>query len=80
MYSPLLGGGLFQIVCWYYFIRFVESQWYVWVTQINHLSMDIDPEKHLDWATMQLRGTCNVTPSPFMDWFTGHLDYQIEHQ
>ena len=67
----------FTLTC---FTRFVESQWYVWVTQINHLSMDIDPDQHLDWVSMQLKGTCNVAPSPFMDWFTGHLDYQIEHQ
>ena len=79
MYYPLLGsfGGL---VCWYYFMRFVESQWYVWVSQINHIPMDVEAEKHLDWVTLQLRGTCNVKPSLFKTWLCGHLNYQIEHQ
>ena len=79
MYYPLLGsfGGL---VCWYYFMRFVESQWYVWVSQINHIPMDVEAEKHLNWVTLQLRGTCNVKPSLFKTWLCGHLNYRIEHQ
>ena len=56
------------------------SNWYVWVTQINHLPMDIEDDSHLDWVRLQVKGTCNITPSVFMDWFTGHLNYQIEHQ
>ncbi|KAK2100353.1 Fatty acid desaturase 3 [Saguinus oedipus] len=28
----------------------------------------------------QLVATCNVEPSLFIDWFSGHLDFQIEHQ
>ena len=62
------------------FMRFIGGQWYVWVTQINHIPMEIDREKNRDWVTMQCAGTCNIEPSLFMDWFTGHLNYQIEHQ
>lgn len=36
--------------------RFLESHWFVWVTQMNHLPMDIDHEKHQDWLTMQVTG------------------------
>jgi fatty acid desaturase len=32
-----------------------------------------------DWLTVQLRGTQNVTAGTFEDWFTGFLNYQIEH-
>ncbi|XP_057692497.1 acyl-CoA 6-desaturase isoform X2 [Corythoichthys intestinalis] len=62
------------------FVRFLESHWFVWVTQMSHLPMDIDHEKHQDWLTMQLQATCNIEESPFNDWFSGHLNFQIEHQ
>ncbi|XP_041965476.1 acyl-CoA 6-desaturase [Alosa sapidissima] len=61
------------------FVRFLESHWFVWVTQMNHIPMDIDHETHQDWITMQLKATCNVEQSFFNDWFTGHLNFQIEH-
>lgn len=34
--------------------RFLESHWFVWVTQMNHLPMDIDHDKHRDWLSMQV--------------------------
>ncbi|KAM9807496.1 acyl-CoA 6-desaturase [Neosynchiropus ocellatus] len=76
-YVPLFGlqGSLALI----FFVRFLESHWFVWVTQMNHLPMDIDHEKHQDWLTMQLQATCNVEKSLFNDWFSGHLNFQIEH-
>ncbi len=38
MYGPLLGGaaGWFTL---YMVVRTVESHWFVWVTQMSHLSM-----------------------------------------
>ncbi|XP_077423964.1 acyl-CoA 6-desaturase [Vanacampus margaritifer] len=76
-YVPLYGvlGSVALII----FVRFLESHWFVWVTQMNHLPMDIDHEKHQDWLTMQLQATCNIEKSPFNDWFSGHLNFQIEH-
>uniref|UniRef100_A0A7N8XYD0 acyl-CoA (8-3)-desaturase n=1 Tax=Mastacembelus armatus TaxID=205130 RepID=A0A7N8XYD0_9TELE len=59
--------------------RFLESHWFVWVTQMSHLPMDIDYEKHQDWLSMQLQATCNIEQSFFNDWFSGHLNFQIEH-
>ncbi|XP_070570639.1 acyl-CoA 6-desaturase-like [Ptychodera flava] len=77
MYTPLLGGwGTFAL---YMFVRFLESHWFVWVTQMNHIPMDIDKEQHKHWLPLQLQATCNVDPSFFNDWFTGHLNFQIEH-
>nr|BBL33568.1 fatty acid delta6 desaturase [Hypoclinemus mentalis] len=76
-YIPLY--GLFGSVALISFVRFLESHWFVWVTQMNHLPMDIDYEKHQDWLTMQLQATCNVEQSAFNDWFSGHLNFQIEH-
>lgn len=29
---------------------------------------------------IQLQATCNVHQSLFNDWFSGHLNFQIEHQ
>ncbi|XP_023647990.1 acyl-CoA Delta-6 desaturase-like [Paramormyrops kingsleyae] len=76
-YVPFYGvwGSVLLLTC----IRFLESHWFVWVTQMNHIPMNIDHEAHQDWLTMQLSATCNVEQSPFNDWFSGHLNFQIEH-
>ncbi|NWQ86600.1 FADS2 desaturase, partial [Burhinus bistriatus] len=58
---------------------FLESHWFVWVTQMNHIPMEIDREKHRDWLSAQVAATCNIEQSFFNDWFTGHLNFQIEH-
>lgn len=29
---------------------------------------------------LQLQATCNIEQSFFNDWFSGHLNFQIEHQ
>lgn len=76
-YAPFY--GIFGCVVLISFIRFLESHWFVWVTQMNHLPMDIDHERHQDWLTMQLSATCNIEQSAFNDWFSGHLNFQIEH-
>ncbi|NXO74366.1 FADS2 desaturase, partial [Phainopepla nitens] len=60
-------------------ILFLESHWFVWVTQMNHIPMEIDSEKHRDWLSSQMAATCNIEQSFFNDWFTGHLNFQIEH-
>ncbi|KAI4824961.1 hypothetical protein KUCAC02_020671 [Chaenocephalus aceratus] len=70
--------GLFGSVLLITFVRFLESHWFVWVTQMNHLPMDIDHDKHRDWP-LHLKATCNIKQSPFNDWFSGHLNFQIEH-
>uniref|UniRef100_A0A8C9X0J0 acyl-CoA (8-3)-desaturase n=1 Tax=Sander lucioperca TaxID=283035 RepID=A0A8C9X0J0_SANLU len=71
--------GLFGSVVFISFVRFLESHGFVWVTQMNHLPMDIDHEKNQDWLSMQLQATCNIKQSLFNDWFSGHLNFQIEH-
>uniref|UniRef100_A0AAZ3P4B0 Cytochrome b5 heme-binding domain-containing protein n=1 Tax=Oncorhynchus tshawytscha TaxID=74940 RepID=A0AAZ3P4B0_ONCTS len=71
--------GFFGSVALISFVRFLESHWFVWVTQMNHLPMEIDHERHQDWLTMQLSATCNIEQSTFNDWFSGHLNFQIEH-
>uniref|UniRef100_A0A8C6KZM4 Fatty acid desaturase 2 n=6 Tax=Nothobranchius TaxID=28779 RepID=A0A8C6KZM4_NOTFU len=76
-YVPLY--GLFGSLALILFVRFLESHWFVWVTQMNHIPMNIDYERHQDWLTMQLQATCNIEQSFFNDWFSGHLNFQIEH-
>ncbi|XP_041132733.1 acyl-CoA (8-3)-desaturase-like [Polyodon spathula] len=76
-YLPLLGGP--ATLALFFLVRFIESNWFVWVTQMNHIPMDIDRDRNKDWLTMQLEATCNVEQSLFNDWFTGHLNFQIEH-
>ncbi|XP_005408195.1 PREDICTED: fatty acid desaturase 3 isoform X2 [Chinchilla lanigera] len=76
-YVPFYGvrGALLLYVA----VRVLESHWFVWITQMNHIPRDIGQEKHRDWVSSQLAATCNVEPSPFIDWFSGHLNFQIEH-
>ncbi|XP_075996870.1 acyl-CoA 6-desaturase [Genypterus blacodes] len=71
--------GLFGSLALITFVRFLESHWFVWVTQMNHLPMEVDQERHQDWLSMQLQATCNIEQSAFNDWFSGHLNFQIEH-
>jgi len=47
---------------------------------MSHLPMPIDYDTHDDWVTTQLRASRNVEHSLFNDWWSGHLNFQIEHQ
>ena len=52
------------------------------VFTVGHNAMEIftDSEKVTqDFVRLQLRTTRNVTPTVFSDWFTGGLNYQVEH-
>ncbi|XP_062973095.1 acyl-CoA (8-3)-desaturase-like [Elgaria multicarinata webbii] len=77
MYVPLMGFKSFM--AFYWLARFLESNWFLWVTQMNHIPMNINYDKNLDWVSAQLAATCNVDQSWFNDWYTGHLNFQIEH-
>ncbi|KAF6103259.1 fatty acid desaturase 1 [Phyllostomus discolor] len=76
-YVPLLGVKGFLGL--FFMVRFLESNWFVWVTQMNHIPMHIDRDQNRDWVSTQLQATCNVHKSAFNDWFSGHLNFQIEH-
>ncbi|XP_058925639.1 acyl-CoA (8-3)-desaturase isoform X2 [Kogia breviceps] len=76
-YVPLL--GLKGFLGLFFMVRFLESNWFVWVTQMNHIPMHIDYDRNVDWVSTQLQATCNVHKSAFNDWFSGHLNFQIEH-
>jgi len=58
----------------------LESHWFVWCTQMSHIPKEIDFDHNKSWFQLQLDSTCNVEQGVFNDWFTGHLNYQIEHQ
>ncbi|KAM7236224.1 hypothetical protein CapIbe_013410 [Capra ibex] len=48
-------------------------------SQMSHIPMKISKEENRDWFSSQVLATCNVEHSFFNDWFTGHLNFQIEH-
>jgi fatty acid desaturase 2 (delta-6 desaturase) len=77
LYWPFL--GLFGAIKFLFLVRCLESHWFVWVSQSNHIPMDIEEDKERPWLALQLYATCNVEKSLFNDWFTGHLNFQIEH-
>uniref|UniRef100_A0A8C6V6B8 Fatty acid desaturase domain-containing protein n=1 Tax=Naja naja TaxID=35670 RepID=A0A8C6V6B8_NAJNA len=74
---PIMGFKCFM--AYYWLCRFLEAAWFVWVSQMNHIPMNIDYDTNMDWVSTQLHATCNVDQSFFNDWFTGHLNFQIEH-
>lgn len=57
----LLLGNKNSVLCLYYlwlcviFNRFLESMWFVWVTQMNHIPMHIDRDRNVDWVSTQVR-------------------------
>merc|ERR1711935_388402 len=66
----------------YFGLRVVQSNIFTWVSQISHVPCNIvldKPPEEFNWVHMQLNGTVNVKGGYFNDWFTGHLNYQIEH-
>ncbi|KAK9757723.1 hypothetical protein RND81_01G182200 [Saponaria officinalis] len=48
---------------------------------LNHLSCEVyvDPPKGNDWLEKQVIGSLDISCSPWMDWFHGGLQFQIEH-
>eukprot|EP01116_Phalansterium_solitarium_P012788 TRINITY_DN2938_c0_g1_i2.p1 TRINITY_DN2938_c0_g1~~TRINITY_DN2938_c0_g1_i2.p1 ORF type:complete len:429 (-),score=104.58 TRINITY_DN2938_c0_g1_i2:311-1597(-) len=72
--------GFFPFVVLYFFFRLIESHWFTWITSMSHLPMKImDVDEKQTWVESQLVSTQNMSPGLFNDWFTGHLNYQIEH-
>lgn len=57
----LLLGNKNSVLCLYYlwlcvlFNRFLESLWFVWVTQMSHIPMHIDHDQNVDWVSTQVR-------------------------
>nr|XP_054755277.1 acyl-CoA 6-desaturase-like [Lytechinus pictus] len=77
LYLPIMKW--WQIFLFYESFRVMESIWFTWVSQSNHIPMEIDEDAARPWLELQLRATCNLEQSFFNDWFTGHLNFQIEH-
>ncbi|XP_012602132.2 fatty acid desaturase 2-like protein FADS2B [Microcebus murinus] len=71
--------GVFGTLLMIYLVKFLESPWISCVTQMSHIPMKMSIEENRDWLSTQVLGTCNVEQSFFNDWFTGHLNFQIEH-
>eukprot|EP00188_Purpureofilum_apyrenoidigerum_P006047 Plantae.Rhodophyta-Purpureofilum_apyrenoidigerum.ctg8676.p1 GENE.Plantae.Rhodophyta-Purpureofilum_apyrenoidigerum.ctg8676~~Plantae.Rhodophyta-Purpureofilum_apyrenoidigerum.ctg8676.p1 ORF type:complete len:443 (+),score=63.90 Plantae.Rhodophyta-Purpureofilum_apyrenoidigerum.ctg8676:177-1505(+) len=74
--SVLLG------VFFYFFVQMMGGLLIGVVFTVGHNAMEVlteDQMKSMDFVEMQLRTTRNVTPSWFNDFFTGGLNYQVEH-
>lgn len=72
--------GLIGAMKFHFLLRVFEGTWFVIVTQSNHVVMDVSHDDiNSSWFRMQLKATCNIEKSFFNDWFTGHLNFQIEH-
>ncbi|XP_063969605.1 acyl-CoA 6-desaturase-like isoform X2 [Lytechinus pictus] len=78
LFAPYFGYvGAFLL---FMLARSVQSTWFVWVSQANHIPMAVEhDEAERHWVHLQMHATCNLESSTFIDWFTGHLNYQVEH-
>jgi len=76
-YVPLY--GLWDVLKLYFSFRLIESLWFTWTTSMSHLPMSIECDQQLDWVNQHLSTTQNVTGNFFNDWWSGHLNYQVEH-
>ncbi|ELK25202.1 Fatty acid desaturase 2 [Myotis davidii] len=52
--------GVLGAILFFNFIRFLESHWFVWVKQMNHILMKNDQKPYQDWFSNQLAATYNV--------------------
>jgi fatty acid desaturase 3 (delta-6 desaturase) len=53
----------------------------VWINSSTHISTgNIQYDRELSWFRSQLETTVNYSPNYFVTWFTGHINFQIEHQ
>jgi len=71
--------GIWNSILLYWSMRVLESMWFTWITSMSHLPMQIESDKDDDWVTHTVNTTQNLAGGLFNDWFTGHLNYQIEH-
>ena len=74
---PMVGWG--WAIFYYEVFKILESIWFTWVAEANHLPMNIEHDADQPWLKLQLAATCDFEKSFFNDWFTGHLNFQIEH-
>jgi fatty acid desaturase len=77
MFGPMI--GFWSVYFLYLCVRFLESHWFFWATQMSHIPMYINYDQKTDWVTTQVKASCNVEHSLFNDWWSGHLNFQIEH-
>nr|QBO56274.1 fatty acid desaturase 5/6-4 [Brachionus rotundiformis] len=72
--------SILKCVAYFFVVRLFESAWFTWVSQCNHIVMDVHDDVDYDsWLHLQIKATCNIEKSLFNDWYTGHLNFQIEH-
>jgi len=76
--TPSFGAGvLFFIIS-----EFIGGAGIALIVFMNHYPLeqiDKDQGRITDFLGLQLQGTKNIEPSMFMDWFSGGLNYQVEH-
>lgn len=78
LFAPML--GFFGASMLFMLARTIQSTWFVWVSQSNHIPMAVEHDNEdRHWVQLQMHATCNVESSLFIDWFTGHLNFQVEH-
>lgn len=63
-----------DFVCMYICLpRYLESHWFVWVSQMNHIPMNIAYDKNDDWVSTQ------VISSPLLGIIWTALAYSNSH-
>jgi len=65
-----------------FLMRVMQGLWFQWVVAVNHFGEFVHDKKaaeKLDWVRLVADTTVDVKGGWFLNWFTGHLNYQVEH-
>lgn len=78
--SFVWNGSFGQYFVWWFTTLWMGGAYLGWVFAMNHTMHPVYRKNQpRDWLISTMTTTQNVSPSLFMDYFTGHLDYQVEH-
>ena len=59
LYSGL-GLGIWGAIKFYFLVRVIESHWFVWVSQSNHIPMAIEDDDAKPWFPLQVNSFSSI--------------------
>jgi fatty acid desaturase len=84
---PKMEYQILPFVIWQLIKLLVSGTYLGWVFALNHTPFPVVKGKKMNWVEQTCATTQNIVPasenSPWtqlwLDWFSGHLNYQVEH-
>lgn len=84
---PKMEYNLLYLALWHFVVLVTSGTYLGWIFALNHSPLPVlKGAKTLNWVESTCATTQNVIAAEgpgftqwFLDWFTGHLNYQVEH-